>query len=162
MQYVKDTAVTDDTPPPAPFNLRLKGNELTWDAEADLESGLASILIERDGEFLAQVPEQGKNPFGRPLFQNLQYSDTPTQPLVRMRYTDTMAAAGKTHAYRVIAVNTVGAKSTPRTTPTRSVFPAHSSTSRRLRLRTSCGRCSPARCRGYSPSAGCRHGSCAR
>jgi acetyl esterase/lipase len=115
MQYVKDTAVTDDTPPPAPFNLRLRGNELTWEAEADLESGLASFLIERDGQVLARVPEQGKNPFGRPLFQNLQYSDTPTQPLVRMRYTDKMAADGKTHAYRVIAVNTVGAKSTPST-----------------------------------------------
>jgi acetyl esterase/lipase len=115
MQYVKDTTVTDDTPPPAPFNLRLKGDELTWEAEADLESGLASFIIERDGEFLVQVPEQGKNPFGRPLFQNLQYSDTPTQPLVPMRYTDTKPAAGKTHSYRVIAVNTVGAKSTPST-----------------------------------------------
>ena len=61
MQYVKDTAVTDITPPPAPTNLRLKGNELTWEAEADLESGLASFIIERDGKFLAKVPEQGKN-----------------------------------------------------------------------------------------------------
>jgi hypothetical protein len=104
MQYVKDTAVADVTPPPAPTNLRLKGNELTWGAEADLESGLASFIIERDGKFLAKVPEQGKNSFGRPIFQNLQYSDTPTQPLVPMRYT---------HTYRIIAVNTVGLKSTP-------------------------------------------------
>jgi acetyl esterase/lipase len=115
MQYAKDTAVTDLTPPPAPTHLRMQGNELTWDAEADLESGLASFLIERDGKFLAQVPEQGKNPFGRRVFQNLQYSDTPTQPLVPMRYTDTQAGAGTTHSYRVIAVNTVGAKSTPST-----------------------------------------------
>src|SRR5262249_18621786 len=43
-----------------------------------------------------------------PHSEALQYSDRPTQPLVRMRYTDTMAAAGKTHSYRVIAVNTVG------------------------------------------------------
>src|SRR5207244_3464069 len=110
---VKDTAVTDDTPPPAPTNLRLKGNELTWEAEADLESGLASFIIERDGKSLARVPEQGKNPFGRPIFQNLQYSDTPTQPLVPMRYTDTKAEPGKKHTYRAIAVNTVGSKSTP-------------------------------------------------
>ena len=91
MEYVKDTKVTDTTPPPAPTNVRLQGNELTWEAEADLESGLASFIIERDGKFLANVPEQGKNPFGRPLFQNLQYSDTPTQPLVPMRFTDTKA-----------------------------------------------------------------------
>ena len=111
MQYVKDTAVTDDTPPPAPFNVRLKGNELTWEAEADLESGLAGFIIERDGQFLATVPEHGKNPFGRPIFQNLQYSDTPTQPLVSMRFTDTTAEVGKPHRYRVTAVNTVGLKS---------------------------------------------------
>lgn len=113
MQYVKDTAVTDTTPPPAPTNVQLKGNELTWDAEADLESGLASFIIERDGKVLANVPEQGKNPFGRPVFQNLQYSDTPAQPLIPMRYTDTKAEAGKKHTYRVIAVNTAGLKSKP-------------------------------------------------
>lgn len=111
LQYIRDTAVLDVTPPPAPTNLRVKGNELTWDAEADVESGLASFIIERDGQFLANVPEQGKNPFGRPIFQNLQYSDTPTQPLIQMRFTDTKAEAGKTHSYRVIAVNTVGLKS---------------------------------------------------
>ena len=108
MEYVKDTKVTDTTPPPAPTNVRVQGNKLTWEAEADLESGLASFIIERDGQFLANVPEQGKNPFGRPIFQNLQYSDTPTQPLVPMQFTDTKAEPGKKHTYRVIAVNTVG------------------------------------------------------
>jgi pimeloyl-ACP methyl ester carboxylesterase len=110
-QYVKDTAVTDVTRPPAPKNLRVKGNELTWEAVADVESGLAHFIIERDGQFLAAIPEQGKNPFGRPIFQNLQYSDTPTQPLVPMRFTDTTAEVGKPHHYRVTAVNTVGLKS---------------------------------------------------
>lgn len=110
-QYVKDTALVDPTPPPAPTQVRVKDNVLTWKAVADLESGLAGFIIERDGKVLATLPEQGKNPFGRPIFQNLQYSDTPTQPLVEMRYTDTTAEAGKTHTYRVIAVNTVGAKS---------------------------------------------------
>ncbi len=113
MQYVKNSAVADTTPPPAPTNVRLNGNELTWEAEADLESGLASFIIERDGEVLAKVPEKGSNPFGRPVFQNLQYSDTPTQPLVPMRYRDTKAEAGKKHTYRVIAVNTAGLKSKP-------------------------------------------------
>jgi pimeloyl-ACP methyl ester carboxylesterase len=113
MEYVKDTKVTDTTPPPAPTNVRLQGNKLTWEADADLESGLASFVIERDGEFLANVPEQGKNPFGRPIFQNLQYSDTPPQPLVPMQFTDTKAESGKKHTYRVIAVNSVGLKSKP-------------------------------------------------
>ena len=115
MQYVKDTAVTDRTPPPAPTHLRLSGNELTWEAIADLDSGLANFVIERDGQFLANVPEQAKNPFGRPIFQNLQYSDTPSQPLVPMRFTDSKAEAGKKYSYRVITVNTAGLKSTPST-----------------------------------------------
>lgn len=113
VQYVKDSAVTDTTPPPAPTNVSLKGNELTWDAEADLESGLANFIIERDGKVLATLPEQGKNPFGRPVFQNLQYSDTPSLPLVPLKFTDTKAEAGKKHVYRVIAVNTAGLKSGP-------------------------------------------------
>lgn len=110
-QYSKDSAVTDTTPPPVPTNLRVVDNVLTWSAEADLESGLAGFVIERDGQFLANLPEQAKNPFGRPIFQNLSYSDTPTQPLVEMRFTDTKAEPGKTHQYRIIAVNTVGLKS---------------------------------------------------
>jgi pimeloyl-ACP methyl ester carboxylesterase len=115
MQYVKDTAVIDTTAPPAPTNVRLTGNVLRWDAEADLESGLAGFIVERDGQFLANVPEQAKNPFGRPIFQNLQYSDTPTQPLVPLQFTDTKAEPGKKHSYRVVAVNTVGLKSKPST-----------------------------------------------
>ncbi len=111
MQYVKDTAVTDDTPPPAPYNLQVNNNELHWEASADLESGLAHFIIERDGEFLTNLPKEGKNPYGRPLFQNLQYSDTPTQPLVPMHFVDENPVPGKAHRYRVIAVNSVGLKS---------------------------------------------------
>lgn len=112
-EYVKDTVVADDTPPPSPANVKLKGAILTWEAEADVESGLASFVIERDGKEIATLPEKGKNPFGRPVFQNLQYSDTPTQPLVPMTFTDPKPEQGKEPTYRVIAVNTAGLKSKP-------------------------------------------------
>lgn len=111
MHYVKDTAVPDLTPPPAPTNLRVQGNVLTWSADADLESGLAGFIIERDGQFLAKLPEKPKNRFGRPVFQGLQYSDTPDQPLVPLTFTDRTAEPGQKHAYRVIAVNTAGLRS---------------------------------------------------
>lgn len=113
MQYVKDTKVADETPPPAPTNVQLRGNQLTWDCEADLESGLAYFIIQRDGKVLTKVPEEGKNRFGRPIFQGLQYSDTPLQPLVKMEFTDKQAAPEEEHSYRVIAVNTMGLKSKP-------------------------------------------------
>ena len=54
--------MTDTTPPPAPTNLRVSGNERNWEAESDLERDLAGFLIERDGQFLANVPEQSQNP----------------------------------------------------------------------------------------------------
>jgi hypothetical protein len=110
-QYVKDTSVPDPTPPPAPTKLQVNGPVLTWEAEADFESGLAGFIIERDGAEIAKLPEQPKNPYGRPVFQGLQFSDTPKLPLVPMTFTDATAEAGKAHQYRVIAVNTVGLKS---------------------------------------------------
>ncbi len=113
MQYVKDTAVADTTPPPAPIHVQVSGNKLSWNAEADLESGLARFIIERDGEPLAIVPEHDANRFGRPIYQGLQYSDTPAQPLVGMHFVDITAKEDRKHTYQIIAVNTVGLKSKP-------------------------------------------------
>ncbi len=110
-RYVKDTEVPDTTPPPAPTNVQVKNGQVTWDAEADLESGIAHFIVLRDGKEIGRVPDSAKNPFGRPLFQGLQYSDTPTQPLVEMTFTDAENATGDSRAYRVISVNTVGLKS---------------------------------------------------
>ena len=129
MEYVKETMVSDTTPPPAPTNVRVQGYQLTWEAEADLESGLANFVIERDGQVVATGPERGKNPFGRPVFQNLLYSDTPTQPLVPMRFTDTKADPARKHTYRVIAVNPVGLKSKPSAAALSSAFTARDAAS---------------------------------
>lgn len=109
--YVSDTSIPDTTPPPAPSAVRVSGNQLTWQGTADLESGLSHFIIIRDGERIAQVPDQPTNRFGRPLFQGLQYSDTPAVPLVEMRFTDATAPPATNQHYQVIAVNTVGLES---------------------------------------------------
>jgi hypothetical protein len=109
--------VPDAIPSSARTTLHVKGNVLSWQAEANLESGLARFIIERDGEFLANVPQRSKNPFGRRVFQNLRYSNTPTQPLVRMQFTDTKAVPGRAQIYRVTAVNTASLQSKPTTAP---------------------------------------------
>ena len=111
MHYVKDTNIPDETPPPSPTDLKVRANVLSWSAEADIESGLAHFVILRDGKEIATVPKDPKNRFGRPIFQGLQYSDTPLAPLVQMRFTDEGATPGKKHDYRIISVNTVGLKS---------------------------------------------------
>jgi hypothetical protein len=118
MEYVKTGAVGDTTPPPAPFDVRVteagdQGAEISWDAEADFESGIGGFIVMRDGKEFAQVPEKPVGKFGRPLFQSMTYHDTPDQPMPKMRFVDASAKAGEKHAYAVITVNSVGLKSEP-------------------------------------------------
>lgn len=105
MHYVRDTNIPDETPPPTPTNLTLDGKILRWSAEADLESGISHFIIEKNGVKIATVPEKPVNRFGRPIFQGLQYSDSPSAPLVRMRFEDPDRAASD--VYQVRSVNTV-------------------------------------------------------
>lgn len=113
MQFREDTNVIDTTPPPSPSRVQRDGNRLNWFAEADVESGIQKFVILRDGKFLSEVAGSGKNRFGRQLFQNLQYSDTPAQPLAKMEFVDETAEQGVDHSYSVIAVNTMSLKSKP-------------------------------------------------
>src|SRR5207237_10904759 len=117
MEYVKTGATSDATPPPAPFNVKATsktdGTEITWDAEADFDSGIQQFIVIRDGQELAKVPEKPIGKFGRPLFQSMTYHDTPSQPMPQMRYVDTCAKAVEKHSYSVIMVNGVGLRSEP-------------------------------------------------
>lgn len=114
MQFRADTNVEDSSPPPAPQRVVVEGNQLQWNAEADLQSGIEKFIVIRDGEILAEVTG-GENRFGRNLFQGLQYSDTPVQPLVKMEFTDGKTTNGTEHEYAIVTVNTVGLKSKPTT-----------------------------------------------
>jgi pimeloyl-ACP methyl ester carboxylesterase len=147
MEYIKTGAVSDTTSPPAPFNVQVVQNAddrtvITWDAEADFESGIRCFIILRDGRQLAQVPENPVGKFGRPLFQSMTFHDTPDQPLPEMRYVDVSAKAGEKHTYAVVTVNSVGLKSKPSTNallphhheqPITHVSPQHLSTNSRQR-----------------------------
>ena len=116
-EYIRTGATSDASPPPAPFDLKARALhgavELTWDAEADFESGLAGFTIERDGVEMAELPQKPVGRFGRPLFQAMSYHDTPEPPLPAMRFTDLAPQPGVKHRYRVIARNTAGLKSPP-------------------------------------------------
>lgn len=116
-EYVKTGSTSDTTPPPAPTNVQLKptteATELTWDCEADFESGLQQFIILRDGQEIAKVPEKPIGKFGRPLFQSMTYHDTPAQPVAEMRYKIDTA---EKHKYQVVSVNSVGLQSKPSST----------------------------------------------
>lgn len=116
-EYVKTGAVSDDTPPAPVVELNAERTEagvvLTWAVQADLESGVRSFLIVRDGRDLASFPEKPAGKFGRPLFQAMSYHDTPEKPVPALRYVDATAPPDAKPAYRVLVVNGVGLKSEP-------------------------------------------------
>lgn len=112
-EYVRTGAVGDATPPPAPVGVKAaatgQGVQVTWDAEADLESGLRGFVVLRDGKEVGQAPEKPVGRFGRAYFQVMSYHDTPEKPLPEMRFVDRGAPAKA--EYRVVAVNGVGLRS---------------------------------------------------
>jgi hypothetical protein len=105
--------------PPAPVNVRANadanhGNEITWEAEADIVSGLGGFIVVRDGRGIAKLPTQPPEVvYGRPLFQGLSYHDTPVAPIPQMRHVDTSAQPGAKHVYTVIALSSAGVPSMP-------------------------------------------------
>jgi hypothetical protein len=111
MEYTKTASTTDTTPPPAPTKVTVIGNEITWEAEADFESGIGGFIILRDGQEIAKLPEKPQARYNQaPLFQPLSFHDTPEKPLPAMKYVDASGTKGK---YEVITVNSVGLKSKP-------------------------------------------------
>jgi len=107
-QYVSSGEVEDASPPPAPAAVEQKGNELTWSAVADFESGIGSFVIERDGVVVGRVPSQATGNVGRKVFQVTSYHDTPSQPLAQMRFTISEQPDSSGAIYSVRTVNSVG------------------------------------------------------
>ncbi|MCE9534543.1 MAG: hypothetical protein K8T89_25985 [Planctomycetes bacterium] len=114
-EYVKTGAVADTTPPAAATEVKAitkdQTVEITWQAEADFESGILAFVIQRDGKDLAQLPEKPVGRFGRPLFQSMSYHDTPEKPLPEMRFVDRSPKPGANHEYRIIVINSAGLRS---------------------------------------------------
>jgi pimeloyl-ACP methyl ester carboxylesterase len=117
MEYVNNGTVSDVTPPLPAFNIRVTsrgsgGNEITWDAEADFESGIGAFVVIRDNRALARLPVMTPSAvYGRPLFQGLSYHDTPEGPVPEMRYLDVSAKPGEKHIYSVLTLNSAGVPS---------------------------------------------------
>lgn len=122
-EYVEQGSLADDTPPPAPSAVKAVRNDdgtvtVTWQAEADFESGIRGFVIERaageEFETVGSVPETPKGRFGRPLFQAMSYHDTPEAPLPEMKFIDpTAPKTGELPVYRVRTVNSVELQSAP-------------------------------------------------
>jgi hypothetical protein len=123
MEYVKTGTVNDCSIPPAPFNVRVnnrgdQGTEVSWDAEADIASGLGGFIVQRDGLGIARFPvKPPEELYGRPLFQGLSFHDTPNAPLPTMSFVDTTTKPGIDHTYTVTALSGAGVPSSPGGSP---------------------------------------------
>jgi hypothetical protein len=119
MEYVRTGTVGDSAAPAAPTNVRVtrrsdQSNEITWEAEADIVSGLGGFIVLRDGHGIARLPSQPPDQvFGRPLFQGLSFHDTPFAPLPQMVYVDAPSQNGLTPVYTIVALNSAGVPSAP-------------------------------------------------
>ncbi|MBN9381127.1 MAG: hypothetical protein J0H74_10190 [Chitinophagaceae bacterium] len=122
VEYVRTGLVSDSTPPPAPFDVQVKdigekGMEITWKAEADLESGIGHFIIFRDGQELGNCPAVNLVRFQ--VLPNFQagwlnsYNDAPANPVPEMRFVDPWPKDNKPHIYTVVNVNTAGLRSRP-------------------------------------------------
>ena len=117
-EFSKRGAIADSSPPPAPHNIKVKktddGVELTWDAVADIESGIGSFRIYRDGKMVREI--RGKedkrwNPHS--YYHAWNYSD---QPLLgtefpERKYVDTKSVEVDDASYAVTTVNQAGLES---------------------------------------------------
>ena len=110
-------SVPDLSPPSAPHSLQVNQQSgrtvLTWQADADFESGLGGFRIEKDSKTVARLPAKPVSRYGRPIFQVMNYSGTPVQPLAAMRFVDEHKSESPTRLYRVFSVNAEGVESSP-------------------------------------------------
>lgn len=101
-EYYATGTVADKTPPDPPFGLVVKKQgdaiELTWSADADIESGIQRFEIFKDGALVGRLPETGYY-----QYFDLNGDNTLQPQVVPMRYLLNGAAG----ANATIAVQTI-------------------------------------------------------
>ena len=111
VEYVKTGNITDKTPPPAPYGLmaNFSGTNLLlrWHAEPDLESGIKTFIIYRDGEELQTLQYKTTTKFSKLTgFQRWNDGDQPAPiPAPEMAFTDSKVDDKTTHSYQIATVN---------------------------------------------------------
>jgi hypothetical protein len=110
---VKGTISDDSTPPPAPYNLTgtYSNRQITlkWDADADLETGIKTFIIFRNGSILQTIqwPNAPTTLFTLAKgFQRWDDGDQPNpSPAPAMTFTDANVSDTGTYTYQVSTVN---------------------------------------------------------
>lgn len=110
-EYMATGEITDKTPPPAPYHLTgtFTGNAVTlrWKAAPDLESGLKTFIIYRDGKVLQTLQYPTRTKYSKLTgYQRWNDGDQPAPvPPPEMTFTDTGVNVQDHHTYEVSSVN---------------------------------------------------------
>lgn len=72
-EFVSSGTVTDNTPPPAPYNIKISimdtsNIEISWNADADIESGIAHFNVYLNDKLIGQLPSEKE-------YQTFEYGD---------------------------------------------------------------------------------------
>jgi hypothetical protein len=103
--------VKDSTPPPTPYNVTgtYSNNSivLNWDCDADLETGIKTFSVYRNGTLLKTMTYTGSSGYlGTAGFQEYGFGDDPNpNPAPAMTYTDATVSGTGTYSYQVTCVN---------------------------------------------------------
>jgi hypothetical protein len=112
-EYMANGTIKDSTLPPAPYNLTgtyaTRQMRLNWDADADLETGIKTFIIYRNGSVLQtlQWPNAPATLFTTVKgFQRWEDGDQPDpSPAPNMTFTDANVTDTGTYSYQVTTVN---------------------------------------------------------
>ena len=115
-EYMATSSIKDSTPPPAPYNVTgsFSGRHITlnWDADADLETGIKTFIIYRNGAVYdtLQYPNMPLSHFTLEKgFQRWNDGDEPIpSPAPDMTYSDSFVSDTGTYVYQVACVNWLG------------------------------------------------------
>jgi pimeloyl-ACP methyl ester carboxylesterase len=121
-EYMATGAIKDTTPPPAPY--ALAGNysnrqiNLTWNSDADLQGGIKTFIIYRDGAILTTLTYTTTTLFTSAKgYQRWEDGDNPDPtPAPAMTFTDNNLSDTATYTYQISTVNwsdVAGPKSNP-------------------------------------------------
>jgi pimeloyl-ACP methyl ester carboxylesterase len=111
VEYMATGDVTDKTPPPAPYGLIANywpnNMMLRWHADPDLQSGIKTFIIYRDGVELQTLTYRTHTTFSKlPGYQRWNDGDQPAPiPAPEMTFTDANVDNKTTHTYQVATVN---------------------------------------------------------
>ncbi len=119
-EFCERGAIADKTPPPAPAIVRTKSTEagvtIEWEADADIESGIAAFRVFRDGVQIAEirgVEDRRWNPHAH--YHAWNYSDQPLHgtEFPAKTHLDNSPSARPDARYTVTTINQSGLESEP-------------------------------------------------